>query len=98
MVGLVNEFRKSGWWIIFFIGNVFLYNAIKSKGVYEVWIWMRDVEEKIFEMKVFGELIGVFLGRVEMEGELKWLDEVIEKCYFLDMYMYNMLLKRVVMN
>ncbi|KAF8079849.1 hypothetical protein N665_0996s0006 [Sinapis alba] len=97
-VGLVNEFRKSGRRITSFIGNVLLYNAIKSKGVYEAWTRMRDVEEKIPEMKALGELIGVFSGRIEMEGELKRLDEVIEKCYPLDMYTYNMLLKRVVMN
>ncbi|ESQ28079.1 hypothetical protein EUTSA_v10018115mg [Eutrema salsugineum] len=97
-VGLVNEFRKSGRRITSFIGNVLLYNAIKSKGVYEAWTRMRDVEEKIPEMKSLGELIGVFSGRIEMVGELKRLDEVIEKCYPLDMYTYNMLLKRVVMN
>uniref|UniRef100_A0A1J3D5V9 Pentatricopeptide repeat-containing protein n=1 Tax=Noccaea caerulescens TaxID=107243 RepID=A0A1J3D5V9_NOCCA len=97
-VGLVNEFRKSGRRITSFIGNVLLYNAIKSKGVYEAWTRMRDVEEKISEMKSLGELIGVFSGRIDMEGELKRLDEVIEKCYPLDMYTYNMLLKRVVMN
>ncbi|KAH0875646.1 hypothetical protein HID58_073008 [Brassica napus] len=90
-VGLVNEFRKSGRRITSFIGNVLLYNAIKSKGVYEAWTRMRDVEEKIPEMKALGELIGVFSGRIEMEGELRRLDEVIEKCYPLDMYTYNML-------
>ncbi|CAN8239303.1 unnamed protein product [Cochlearia groenlandica] len=97
-VRLVNEFRKSGRRITSFIGNVLLYNAIKSKGVYEAWTRMRDVEEKIPEMKSLGELIGVFSGRIEMVGELKRLDEVIEKCYPLDMYTYNMLLRRVVMN
>lgn len=97
-VGLVNEFRKSGRRITSFIGNVLLYNATKSKGVYEAWTRMRDVEEKIPEMRALGELIGVFSGRIDMAGELKRLDEVIEKCYPLDMYTYNMLLKRVVMD
>ncbi|KFK41542.1 hypothetical protein AALP_AA2G142800 [Arabis alpina] len=97
-IGLVNEFRKSGRRITSFIGNVLLYNATKSKGVYEAWTRMRDVDEKIPEMKSLGELIGVFSGRVDMAGELKRLDEVIEKCYPVDMYTYNMLLKRVVMD
>ncbi|KAL1209449.1 Pentatricopeptide repeat-containing protein [Cardamine amara subsp. amara] len=97
-VGLVNEFRKSGRGITSFIGNVLLHYAMKSKKVYEAWTRMRDVEEKIPEMKALGELIGVFSGRIDLEVELKRLDEIIEKCYPLDMYTYNMLLKMVVMN
>ncbi|CAA0329127.1 Pentatricopeptide repeat-containing protein mitochondrial [Arabidopsis thaliana] len=97
-VGLVNEFRKSGRRITAFIGNVLLHNAMKSKGVYEAWTRMRNIEDKIPEMKSLGELIGLFSGRIDMEVELKRLDEVIEKCYPLDMYTYNMLLRMIVMN
>ncbi|XP_010521287.1 PREDICTED: pentatricopeptide repeat-containing protein At1g71210 [Tarenaya hassleriana] len=96
-IRLVSEFRKTGRPLTAFIGNNLLFNALKTRGIYEAWIRMRDDLEVTPQMRLLGELIGIFSGRVRVMGEIKTLDEVIEKCYPLSIFTYNMLLRRLMM-
>ncbi|KAL5749277.1 hypothetical protein ACOSP7_023880 [Xanthoceras sorbifolium] len=92
VVNLINELEKGGFQFTSFMGNVLLFHSLKSQDLYDAWIQLRDTVNETSKYSLLGQLIGVFSGCVRVDQDIENLDEVIEQCFPLDVYTYNILL------
>jgi pentatricopeptide repeat protein len=97
-INLIDELEKVGRQITSFIGNVLLLHSLKSRELYDTWARWRELQsDKSSRTSILGLLIGAFSGQVRVSQDFDNLEEVIEKCFPLDVYTYNMLLRRLSM-
>ncbi|KAL6269595.1 hypothetical protein ACE6H2_026506 [Prunus campanulata] len=94
-VNLINDLEKVGRHITSFTGNILLLHSLKSQELYEAWVQLRQVPNEKSDSSMLGLLIGAFSGRVRLSQDIENLEEVIEKCFPLDVYTYNLLLRRL---
>ncbi|KAK3218895.1 hypothetical protein Dsin_012865 [Dipteronia sinensis] len=92
VINLINELEKGDFQFTSFIGNVLLFHSLRSRDLYDAWIRLRDTSNETSKYSLLGQLIGVFSGDVEVDQDIGNLDEVIEQCFPLDIYTYNILL------
>ncbi|KAK1582484.1 hypothetical protein Q3G72_015478 [Acer saccharum] len=92
VITFINELEKGGIQFTSFIGNVLLFHSLKNQDLYDAWIRLRDTSNETSKYSLLGQLIGVFSGCVKMDQDIDNLDEVIEQCFPLDIYTYNILL------
>lgn len=97
VVNLLDDVMKDGRHISSFMGNVLLLHSLKSQDLYRAWVHSRDVQNETSSLRMLHQLIGAFSSR-RMEQDVKDLEEVIEQCFPLDIYTYNMLLRKLSMN
>ncbi|XP_022743013.1 pentatricopeptide repeat-containing protein At1g71210, mitochondrial [Durio zibethinus] len=96
VVELVNDLEKTRGKVTSFIGNILLLNSFKSKKLYEAWIQLIKVQdETTSDISLLGQLIGMFSGCVEVNQDIESLVEMIEQCFPLDIYTYNVLLTKL---
>ncbi|EOY02481.1 hypothetical protein QUC31_018156 [Theobroma cacao] len=95
VVGLVNELEKTRGHVTSFIGNVLLLHSFRTKDLYRAWIRLRGVQDETSDVSLLGQLIGVFSGCIEVSQEVERLEEMIEVCFPLDIYTYNLLLRKL---
>lgn len=93
-VNLIIDFEKEGRQVTSFIGNILLLHALKSQELYKTWFRLREAQDETSGSSMLGMLIGAFCGRVTVNEHVAKLEEVIEKCFPLDVYTYNMLFRR----
>ncbi|KAF2290053.1 hypothetical protein GH714_001641 [Hevea brasiliensis] len=96
VVHLIIDLEKAGRRVTSFIGNTLLLHSLRSEELYDAWIQVRDVQN-FPSLSVLGQLIGAFSGRVRLSQEINW-ELVIERCFPLKLYTYNMLLRRIIMD
>ncbi|XP_050236528.1 pentatricopeptide repeat-containing protein At1g71210, mitochondrial [Mercurialis annua] len=97
-IDLVKDFEKTGRHITSFIGNIFLLHSFKSDELYNAWLRSREEhDEGSSGLSILGQIIGAFSGRLRVSQEIDSLEDVIEQCFPLDLYTYNMLLRRLSM-
>lgn len=94
-ITLVNEFEKTGRVLTPFIGNTLLCHSLQGQELYDVWIHRMEVENENYENPMLGLLIGVFCSRVKFSQHIDKLVEVIEKCFPVDLFTYNLLLRKL---
>ncbi|XP_040993246.1 pentatricopeptide repeat-containing protein At1g71210, mitochondrial [Juglans microcarpa x Juglans regia] len=96
-INLINDLEKLGRHVTSFIGNVLLFHSLKTQELYETWIRLREVQDESSSggTSMLGLLVGAFSGRVTVSQHIDNLEEVIEKCFPLDTYTYNLLLRRL---
>ncbi|KAK2654151.1 hypothetical protein Ddye_014007 [Dipteronia dyeriana] len=92
VINLINELEKEDYQFTSFIGNVLLFHSLKSLDLYDAWIRLRDTSNETSKYSLLGQLIGIFSGYVKVDRDIGNLDEVIEQCFPLDIYTYNILL------
>jgi pentatricopeptide repeat protein len=98
VINLIDELEKVGRQITSFMGNVLLLHSLKSRELYDTWVRWREVQDnKSSRTSILGLLVGAFSGRVRVSQDIENLEEVVEKCFPLDTYTYNMLLRRLCM-
>lgn len=97
VVTLINELEKAGRSISSFIGNTLLLYSLQTQELYDAWIRLKDDQKEDSDSSMLGLLIGAFCGRVRVTEHFDNLEEEIEKCFTLDTYTYNMLLRRLSM-
>ncbi|KAJ7960461.1 Pentatricopeptide repeat-containing protein [Quillaja saponaria] len=98
-VDLINDYEKIGRSITSFLCNIFLLHSLGAPEIYDAWVHLRgEKDRESSRLSTLGLLIGAFSGRIKVNQHLKSLEDVIEKCFPLDTYTYNMLLRRLSMN
>lgn len=94
-VNLIKDMEKVGRRITSFIGNILLLHSLKTQELYEAWVRLRELQIEISDMSILGLVIGSFSGRIRVSQDIENLEEVIAKCFPLDVYTYNLLLSRL---
>ncbi|XP_050269406.1 pentatricopeptide repeat-containing protein At1g71210, mitochondrial [Quercus robur] len=98
-INLINDLEKTGRHVTSFIGNILLLHSLKTQELYDTWVDLKEVQnDKSSDSSLLGLLIGAFSGRVRVTQCVKDLEEAIEKCFPLNIYTYNMLLRRLSMS
>ncbi|KAK1551410.1 hypothetical protein Q3G72_035132 [Acer saccharum] len=92
VINLINELEKEDFRFTSFIGNVLLFHSLKSRDLYDAWIRLRDTSNETYKYSLLGQLIGIFSGYVKVDQDIGNLDEVIEQCFPLNIYTYDILL------
>jgi pentatricopeptide repeat protein len=92
-INLVQVYMKTGRRLTSFLGNILLFHSLVSPDVvYSTCVKMRGAEEG--ESSPFSTLtfvIGAFSGRLIINHSI---EELIALCFPLDIYTYNLLLRR----
>ncbi|CAI0451225.1 unnamed protein product [Linum tenue] len=105
-VKLVYDYERVGRRVTSFMGNVLLFHSLKGTGLHQAWDSFRLTEVKdgeISEMSsneklsLFCQLVGAFSGCVKVGEEIEDLEELIAQCFPLNIYTYNLLLRRLCM-
>lgn len=94
-IKLINYMEKVGRKISSFIGNVLLLHSLQSKDLYKAWVRSRDVADETPSSSMLGHLIAAFSGQIRVNSHVEDLEEVVQKCFPLDLYSYNMLLRKL---
>ncbi|KNA08517.1 hypothetical protein SOVF_161880 [Spinacia oleracea] len=98
-IELINDLEKVGRKISSFLGNVLLLHAMRSSGdLHKAWLRSRDVSNETPSSKMLGQLVEVFSSRVSLDSKAEDLEEVIQKCFPLDLFSYNMMLRKLSIN
>ncbi|TXG71169.1 hypothetical protein EZV62_006104 [Acer yangbiense] len=92
VINLINDLEKGDFRFTSFISNVLLYHSLKSRDLYDAWIRLRDTSNETSKYSLLGQLIGIFSGYVKVDQDIGNLDEVIEQCFPLNIYTYDILL------
>ncbi|KAF5744991.1 pentatricopeptide repeat-containing protein [Tripterygium wilfordii] len=98
VVNFIKELEKEGCPITSFIGNTLLFHSLRTQELYEAWVLAREVQDETSSIAMLGKLIGAFCGRLRVSEHIKSWEELIEQCFPLNLYTYNMLLRRLSMS
>ncbi|KAL8154378.1 hypothetical protein V2J09_012138 [Rumex salicifolius] len=94
-VQLFNEMEKAGRFLSSYIGNMFLMHSLRSRDLYDAWIHWRDVSRETPSSAMLGELIATFSSAYSSGCQARHLEEAIQECFPLDVFTYNLLLRRL---
>nr|XP_025642038.1 pentatricopeptide repeat-containing protein At1g71210, mitochondrial [Arachis hypogaea] len=93
-VNLVNVYEKMGRQLTSFLGNVLLYQSMFSPEVYNACVRLRGVkEEGKTDWSMLSFVVGAFYDHRRV-SHVEDLEELIAKCFPLDIYTYNLLLRK----
>ncbi|XP_054783122.1 pentatricopeptide repeat-containing protein At1g71210, mitochondrial [Prosopis cineraria] len=94
-INLVNDYEKMGRCLTSSMGNELLRHSLRAPEIYDICVRLRGVREEEFSgSSMLSLIIGVFSGRLRVNLHSENLEELIEKCFPLDRYTYNLLLQR----
>ncbi|GMI78851.1 hypothetical protein like AT1G71210 [Hibiscus trionum] len=94
-VSLVNELEKTRGYITSFIGNVFILHSLKTEKLHAAWVQFVELQDETSDISLLGQVIGIFSGCIEANQDIENLEEIIAKCFPLDVYTYNILLRKI---
>lgn len=94
-IEVINDMEKVGRRITSFIGNVLLLHSLQSKDLYAAWARLRNVSDETPTSAMLGRLIAAFSGQIRVDSQVEDLEEVIQRCFPLDLYTYNMMLRKL---
>ncbi|KAF7815541.1 pentatricopeptide repeat-containing protein [Senna tora] len=94
-ISLVNDYEKMGRRLTSYIGNILLLHSLRAPELYDVSVHLRGVKEEVFSgSSILSLVIGVFSRRLRVNHHTENLEELIEMCFPLSRYTYNLLLMR----
>lgn len=93
---ILNDMTRIGRHVSSFIGNVFLLHALKNRGLFDAWVSASAKQNLTPATWMLGHLIGIFSERIEGNHLDEDVEKLIEHCFRLDLYTYNMMLRRLV--
>lgn len=96
VVNLLNDLDKVGRPLTSFLGNVLLYSSLKTQKLYKAWVNSRVGQVETSQSSMLGLLIKAFSGHIRVSQSIKNLEEAIAKCFPLDIYTYNLLLRTLI--
>ncbi|XP_027330987.1 pentatricopeptide repeat-containing protein At1g71210, mitochondrial [Abrus precatorius] len=92
---LVYLYEKIGRQITSFIGNVLLFHSFISPQFYDIYVHNRGLRHGEFSgNSTFSLVIGAFSGRLRVSHSIEDLEKLIATCFRLDIYTYNLLLRK----
>ncbi|XP_071710525.1 pentatricopeptide repeat-containing protein At1g71210, mitochondrial [Rutidosis leptorrhynchoides] len=96
IVDLIDDLLAVGRPISSFIGNNLLLCSLKDRELYDKWVESRPTDDESSRIFRLGEVVGLFSGRFR-EEDIEWndLEQVVRSCFPLDVYTYNMLLRKL---
>ncbi|KAM7503248.1 hypothetical protein LguiB_002152 [Lonicera macranthoides] len=95
VVYIIDDLTKIGRRVSSFIGNVLLFNSFKTRKLYDAWVRSRDMHDNASVTWTLGELIGAFSNYIREHRDIEDLEEIIEQCFPLDLFTYNLLLREL---
>ena len=98
-INLIDVYEKIGRRLTSFLGNVLLFHSLVSPEVYNTCVRLKGVkEEETSDSSMLSLIIGAFSGRHGVYHCMEDLEELITKCFPLDVYTYNLLLRKASMS
>ncbi|KAK7276618.1 hypothetical protein RIF29_17761 [Crotalaria pallida] len=95
-INLVNMYEKMGRRLTSFMGNVLLYHSLISADLYDTCVRLRGVGDGEFSgSSMLTLIIGAFSGHIRVNYSIEDLEVLIAKCFPVDIYTYNLLLRKV---
>lgn len=94
---VVDDLMQSGRKVSSFIGNVLLLHSLRTKKLYDVWLNSRNDQNTTIKTLKLGKLIETFSGCGNTSMDINEIEELIQQCFPLDIYTYNLLLRRLSM-
>ncbi|KAH6779157.1 hypothetical protein C2S52_010394 [Perilla frutescens var. hirtella] len=94
-VVLLNDMTRIGRHISSFIGNVFLLHALKGRELYDAWASSSARLNLTPTSWMLGHLIGIFSGCIEGNHLDEDIETLVQQCFEIDLYTYNMMLRRL---
>ncbi|KAL9660076.1 hypothetical protein QQ045_024887 [Rhodiola kirilowii] len=95
-VKAVNDMERAGYRISTFAGNALIWYSFQGKELYHAWTSVRDSSDEI-SGSLLGQLIGIFSECIRANFSIEQLEELLGKCFPVDLYTYNLMLQRVSM-
>ncbi|XP_016435291.2 pentatricopeptide repeat-containing protein At1g71210, mitochondrial [Nicotiana tabacum] len=92
---LVEDLMQIGRRVSSFIGNVLLLHSLQTPRVFSAWMHSRDLRNMKDHSLALGELIKTFSGGSNLDGDILEMEELIQQCFPLDVYTYNLLLRKL---
>ncbi|XP_055824556.1 pentatricopeptide repeat-containing protein At1g71210, mitochondrial isoform X2 [Solanum dulcamara] len=92
---LVEDLMQDGRQVSSFIGNVLLLHSLQAHGVFNAWMHSRDLRNTKEHSLALGNLIKTFSGGCKLESDILQIEELIRQCFPLDIYTYNLLLRKL---
>ncbi|XP_019193844.1 PREDICTED: pentatricopeptide repeat-containing protein At1g71210 [Ipomoea nil] len=94
---VVDDLLRSGRKVSSFIGNVLLLHSLRTKKLYDLWLNSRNDENTTIKSLKLGKLMETFSGCSNTSMDINEIEELIQQCFPLDIYTYNLLLRRLSM-
>ncbi|PPD80361.1 hypothetical protein GOBAR_DD22709 [Gossypium barbadense] len=69
--------------------------SLATKKLYKAWVQFREGQDETSDISLLGQLIGIFSGCMEANQDIKSFEEIIAKCFPVDVYTYNTLLRKL---
>ncbi|XP_057767391.1 pentatricopeptide repeat-containing protein At1g71210, mitochondrial [Salvia miltiorrhiza] len=95
-IDLLDDMTKIGRQISSFIGNVFLLHSLRSRSLYDAWVFSSENKKLTSASWMLGHLIGIFSGSIEGIYLDEDIETLIQQCFQIDLYTYNMMLRRLI--
>lgn len=95
---LVDDLSRIGRPISSFTGNVLLLHSLSSRDLFNAWYNSRNLQNLTAHSMKLGKLIDAFSDYIRGEEDINDMEELIQQCFPLDTYTYNMLLRRLCMS
>ncbi|KAL5101578.1 hypothetical protein RYX36_005905 [Vicia faba] len=95
-INLVQVYMKMGRRLTSFFGNILLFHSLISPNLYDTCVHLRCATEgESSPISTLNFVIGAFSGCLRVSHSIEELEELIAMCFPLDIYTYNLLLRRV---
>ncbi|CAO2825238.1 unnamed protein product [Amaranthus hypochondriacus] len=95
---LIKEMEKVGRSISSFVGNTLLLNSLYDDNLQKAWLRLRDPSNETPRSAMLGQVIAVFSGQINSDVKAEDMEELVQKCFPLDLYSYNMIMRKLSIN
>lgn len=92
---VIDDLPKIGRPMSSFIGNVLLLHSCSSRELFNAWYNSRNLQNLTTHSMAIGKLIDACSDSIGGDQDINAMEELIRQCFPLDLYTYNMLLRRI---
>ncbi|XP_057524222.1 pentatricopeptide repeat-containing protein At1g71210, mitochondrial-like [Amaranthus tricolor] len=97
-VQLIKEMEKIGRKVSSFVGNLLMLHSLYDHNLYKAWLRSSDQSNEKLSHAMLGQVIATFSGHVNTDAKAEDLEELVQNCFPLDLYSYNMMLRKLSIN
>ncbi|KAI3767711.1 hypothetical protein L2E82_18069 [Cichorium intybus] len=97
VMDVINDMIRVGRPLSSFIGNNLLLYSLKDQDLYSTWVDSVSTEStQSSTIWKLGQVVGLFSDRFREDIDIDDLEEVVRKCFPVDTYTYNMILRKLI--